>query len=332
MANVLLTEKCVRSCPYCFAKKHMDDSDFHTLNWDNLIYIADFLEISNEKKISLLGGEPTLHPDFVDFSTYLLEREFHVNVFTSGIMSDAKLEEANQFLSHVSPDLFSFTCNMNHPQISNTTELARLDRFLELFGHLTTPGFNIYQTPFDINFILQNINKYNLRRHVRIGLTHPIPGEVNKSIATKDLREMAKNFMDYAPLFERLNVTPGFDCGMPLCIFEESELGMLYKVTNGKLSFGCGPAIDIGPDMMVWSCFPLSNYNKKSLYEFNSIQDIIGFYRDLHGKIRVEVGGIYEKCDDCRHLNSGLCSGGCVAHIINGFIDEAPVRPKEVYI
>lgn len=50
MANVLLTETCVRSCPYCFAKQYMDNTtDDDYLSWDNLIYITDFLEASGEK-------------------------------------------------------------------------------------------------------------------------------------------------------------------------------------------------------------------------------------------------------------------------------------------
>ena len=60
MANVLLTEQCVRSCPYCFAEEHMDNSSLPELNWDDLIYIADFLELSGHKKISLLAKDTAL--------------------------------------------------------------------------------------------------------------------------------------------------------------------------------------------------------------------------------------------------------------------------------
>ena len=47
MANILLTEKCVRSCPYCFAKKHMADAPDNTaLKWDDLIYLTDLFVAS----------------------------------------------------------------------------------------------------------------------------------------------------------------------------------------------------------------------------------------------------------------------------------------------
>jgi len=331
MANVLLTEKCVRACPYCFAKKQMDTSAFAELSWDNLIYIADFLEISHEQKISLLGGEPTLHPHFVDFTTYLLERNFHVNVFTSGIMSDQKLMECQQFLSGFPPEKLSFTCNMNHPDISSPNETERINKFLSVFGHLTTPGYNIYQADFDIEFIFQTINNYNLRRHLRVGLAQPIPGEINRYVQIDDLKKMAKKFAGYFDLFERFNIIPGFDCGVPMCLFTDEELGKLFKLNKGRLSFGCGPAIDIGPDMMVWSCFPLSNFHKRSLFEFNSLQEIGNFYNNLHAKIRTEIGGIFEECDNCPQRYNELCMGGCIAHSLNHFKNEATVRFKEIY-
>lgn len=331
MANVLLTERCVRACPYCFAKKHMDNSELSELSWDNLIYIADFLEISNEQKISLLGGEPTLHPQFVDFTTYLLERNFHVNVFTSGIMSNEKLLEMQQFLFNISHERLSFTCNINHKNISTQNEIERVNKFLYVFGHLTTLGFNIYQTDFDIDFIIQNINKYNLDRHIRVGLAHPIPGEINKYIPIEDLKKMAVKFVSYFDIFKRFKITPGFDCGIPMCIFTDEELGKLFKLNKGRLNFGCGPAIDIGPDMMVWSCFPLSNSHKRSLYEFNSIKEIDSYYKNLHSKFRTEIGGIFEDCDNCLHRFNEVCMGGCIAHSLNHFKNEAEVRIKEIY-
>lgn len=332
MPNVLLTEKCVRACPYCFAKEHMEGSALPELSWDNLIYIADFLEVSGQKKVSLLGGEPSLHPHFVEFITYLLERNFHVSIFTSGIMSDEKLAESQQFLSKVPSEKLSFVCNLNHPDISSRKETERIDKFLFAFGRLTTLGFNVYQTDFDIEFIFQTINKYNLKRHLRVGLAHPIPGEINEYIPIENLKKMAKRFTGYFDYFERFKVTPGFDCGMPMCIFTDEDLGRLYKLNNGNISFGCGPAIDIGPDMMVWSCFPLSGFHKRSLFEFNSLQELMDYYKNLHSRIRTEIGGIFMDCDNCEHRNNELCKGGCVAHSVNFLRNEAPVRLKELYL
>ena len=326
MANILLTERCVRACPYCFAKKQMDESEAGYLSWENLIYLLDFLENSNHMRVSLLGGEPTLHPQFTDFTVYALERGFQVNVFTSGVMSEKKMEEAHRFLWHIPPEKFSFTCNLNHPSISSESEQKQIDNFLGKFSPLVTLGYNIYQVDFDLEFLFRKILEFNLNKHVRIGLSHPIPNERNSHVAVSDMKKMGKRFMEYYEHFERLNITPSFDCGMPLCIFEEGDLGRLYKITRNRLGFGCGPAIDIGLDMTVWACFPLSSLNRKPIFDFNSVQEINDYYRSLQDKIRAETGGIFDECDECVHRANQLCMGGCLAHFVTPYISGSKSR------
>lgn len=333
MPNILLTQKCVRSCPYCFAKKHMADSPPEDmLAWENLIYIADLLETSGDKGVSLLGGEPFLHPHIVDFILYLLERNLHVNVFTSGVMADKMFRETEKALSDIHPDRLSFVCNLNDPKITPTSELKSTRKFLKAFGHFTSVGFNIYRCDFDMDFLFRYINEFGLKRHIRVGLAHPIPGEKNIFIKIEDMPKVADRFMSFAPMFERFRIDPGFDCGMTMCLFSDEQLGRLFKINKGRLKFSCGPAIDIGPDMTVWACFPMSKYQEKSIYEFDSMQDIFKFYEDLHRKVRIEASGIFEKCDTCLHREDGLCSGGCLAHNLTNFMNEAPIRFKEVYI
>jgi len=144
MANVLLTEKCVRSCPYCFAKEYLKESKENMLSWKNLIYITDLFEASNEKHLSLLGGEPTLHPDFVDFVLYLNQRKFNVNVFTSGIMPSKKLETAEEFLLKIPAENLSFVCNYNHPNSSTASETKQIDKFFKIFSKYISLSFNLY--------------------------------------------------------------------------------------------------------------------------------------------------------------------------------------------
>jgi len=55
------------------------------------------------------------------------------------------------------------------------------------------------------------------------------------------------------------------------------------------------------------------------------------FYKDLHAKIRNEIGGIYTDCDTCKYRLNEVCMGGCIAHILNHLYNEAPVRIKEIY-
>lgn len=318
MANVLLTQKCVRNCPYCFAKEHMEGKKIDdNLKWDDLIYLADFFINSGSRFIHLLGGEPTLHPNYVDFVLYLLDRGLQVTSFTSGIMSPKKLKEMEAYLGTYSQKRLAFVCNVNDPAESPASEIERQKAFFKVFAKNTNPGFNIYKPDFSFQFIFDYFKEFpEMHKRIRVGLTHPIVGEKNYALAKDDMPAMAQRFMSYIPYFEEHGITAGFDCGMPMCLFSDEQLGQLFKMNKGTIKFSCGSAIDIGPDLSVWSCFPLANYEKKSIYEFNSLREVGEYFTNKLRAVRKEKHGIFEACATCKYLTEELCAGGCIAHIL----------------
>lgn len=331
MANLLLTQRCVRACPYCFAQAHMAAAEGDgELSWENLIYVADFLIASGERRVSLLGGEPTLHARFVDYLTYLCERGFHTVVFTSGILSDARIAELDAAIrGSIPPDRLHMVCNINDPGQTPAKESDQraLTRFLEVCGPWCSPGFNIYRPDFQLDYVLHCVNAFGMKRSVRLGLAHPIPGASNAHIRPEQMRAVAAQLHSQIPALERHRVRLGLDCGFPLCQFDDAQIAALFRASEGGLRFGCGPAIDIGPDLSVWSCFPLSRRRARSLLEFSRMGEVIDFFHQELNAIRAEYAGIYDECDGCRHRASGLCSGGCVSHLLMRMQDAPAVRP-----
>ena len=70
-------------------------------------------------------------------------------------------------------------------------------------------------------------------------------------IKPEDLRKMAEELMAYIPTFEAFDVHVGFDCGMPMCIFTDEEIGKLFKHTFGNVNF----LISISKSFIVLTCF-----------------------------------------------------------------------------
>jgi cyclic pyranopterin phosphate synthase len=311
----------------------MGDSDpDDMLSWENLIYITDLIEMDGNKNISLLGGEPMLHPDFSDMLLYLLKRDFHVTVFTSGITSERTIKELKKINILHPGTTIGFVCNINNPE--DTTDLyqeKRLHRFLNNFGPKTGISFNIFRVDFDISFLVDYINRYGMQKNIRLGLAHPIPGEKNLYIPLDKIKSVINRLYTFTPLLERFGVSVGPDCGFPMCAFDDAFIGWIYKMNGGNVHFGCGPAIDIGPDMQVWSCFPLHNFHRKSVFEFQSLRDIHAFFQQQMDAIHTEIPGIYEECETCHYRFRGACAGGCVAHSLNAFKAEAKIRIPEVY-
>jgi len=332
MANVLLTTRCNRSCPYCFAKSEMSATPARNLiSWENLIYIADFLKFSGQRHISLLGGEPTLHPDCVDFILYLLERDFDVAVFTNGMLSPARLEEFASHLTDVPVEQLTFVCNLNDPvqTPASKKETQRVHRFLSVLGPWTSAGFNIYRPDFTLDFLFDLINRHGMKRQLRLGVAHPVPGSPGGSIHPDEMAHIVQRLCSHRPQFDSFRVKPGLDCGFPICKFSDEQLGWLHRF-RGAVHFGCGPAFDISPDMSVYYCFPLSNFQRKSLFEFDSVEQIDSHFARIRSLLKAEVAGIYSECDGCMHQEEGVCGGGGLCQVLNRFTGEASVRLTEI--
>jgi MoaA/NifB/PqqE/SkfB family radical SAM enzyme len=301
------------------------------LSWENLVYVADFLMASGERHVSLLGGEPTLHPECVDYILYLLERDFEVTVFTNGILSPGRLEEFRRHLTEVYFGRLNLVCNLNDPVQTPATskETEKIRRFLAVMGPWVTPGFNIYRPDFTLDFLFDAINRFGLKRHLRLGIAHPVPGQKTGFIRPEELRRVVERLYTYRPHFDALRVSPGLDCGFPLCQFTDEELGWLHRFKSPGI-FGCQPALDISPDMSVYHCFPFSHYLRKSLFEFDSLIQVEEHLSQVRQQFKTEIPGIYPECDGCRAQEDGVCSGGGLCQILNRLIGEEPIRLSEI--
>ncbi|MDE2183386.1 MAG: radical SAM protein [Alphaproteobacteria bacterium] len=330
MANILLTNKCVRACPYCFAGQEMAQASAF-LSWENVVYLADFLLASAHSRVSLLGGEPTLHPQFTDILVYLLERGFTVTVFTSGIMSKTALTELAAHVAALPPERLNFVCNLNNPAQTDTlkSETHKLHDFLAALGPRTMPAFNIYRSDFDIGFIFELVARFAMKKRLRLGIAHPIPGAANEAITVADIGAVIERLCSFRAAFEQSRVRPSFDCGFPLCRITDAELGWLVRLT-GRADFKCTPAIDITPDMQVYCCFPLSSLNRRSIYDFDSFNAVVAYYRSLQERIRGDIAGIYAECGACVHRAERTCAGGGVCQLVNRLTNENPARLRTI--
>ena len=317
MPNILLTERCVRSCPYCFAKKHMEESENERMSWDNIIYTLDFHHSNGLKEVSYLGGEPTTHPDFVEIIDYTLNRGFVLKIFTSAIMPEEKMDRLKAVIEkHSALDRVHIICNANEPKYNKPKETELIEKFYYKFNSLIALGFNVFEDNFDMSFLFENILKYGLRPHIRIGITHKILGaESNMNISPDKYSGVVKRLKHFLPFAQAARVAYNIDCGLPMCAFSDEDLGVFLRA-NTRFNWKCGPVIDIGPDMTIWPCFPLSDMNSKTLYDFNNINGITEYFLKIIKDQRGANTGIYVECDTCRHLEENTCSGGCQSYVL----------------
>jgi cyclic pyranopterin phosphate synthase len=329
MPNLLLTQKCIRRCPYCFADKYMSESSGGFLGWDDYVYVLDFYERNEVRMVSLLGGEPTVHPDVAQMMDYALQRGFDVRMFTSGVMGSRKREALQAVWDRYPERSVHFIVNVNHPEETPAGELKSQRAFLEAIGTRGSLSFNIYRPDFDLGFTFDYIAKYRLQPNLRMGLAHRIASttETNAFVAPNAYRDVTKTLVRFFARFDGAKVVPGFDCGFPMCMFTDEQLGQLMKL-RATFNWTCGPVIDIGPDLDIWPCFPLSHVRGKTLYDFDTIPQILEYLAtEVRGRKKGN-GGIYPECEACNLREKVLCSGGCVSYCMQEDANDEGHDPR----
>lgn len=81
-AFMFITNKCGHTCSYCFMGDHVHKTDM------SLQQFADCCKIlrrNSYDKLTILGGEPLLHPKIIDFAKCAIEFGFGCSISTSGV-------------------------------------------------------------------------------------------------------------------------------------------------------------------------------------------------------------------------------------------------------
>ena len=85
--KIAINNYCNSKCPYCFAKNMSIDKDT-SITEENFINVLKWAKKNKEDNLTLLGGEPTLHPFFDTlikrFMEFNKENEMSLTILTNG--------------------------------------------------------------------------------------------------------------------------------------------------------------------------------------------------------------------------------------------------------
>jgi len=319
--NILVTNVCNRRCSYCFAAERISYSSEEAdggrqaprfISMDDFRTASSFAARSRQPVVGILGGEPSLHPEFVPLLEAAWSEGLDTKIFTNGLWDEDRID-ALEAASPGREKRIHIVLNMNEPRHTPPWQAERQDRFLSRLGRFAALSFNIFELDFDPLFLVNVIRRHSTRRDIRLGVAQPLASMSNEHIAVADYRGMAPTLIRLARACDESDVALGFDCGFTMCMFTAEELGVL-QLAGSRFGATCGPAMDVGTDLSVWACFPLSTLSKGvRLADFENM-DALGrhFNERLH---RLYRAGVLAECIDCRHRRRHRCSGGCAAHV-----------------
>lgn len=315
MPNIALLNYCNLKCPYCFANTFIEDKDKQLITIEQLDKILNFIIQTPIDRIGLIGGEPTLHPQFKEILLHTIsfceshQTQYMPVVFTNGI----ELEKYSKFFKKAHALI-----NLNEPEIVGQEKWEKINNSLQKLDMLgameknITFGINLYPNIKNYYYIFDIAKKYG-KKFIRCSYTAPACQFIttNKEEYYSQGKTLFLNFLEEAA---KNNILIHMDCNkIPLCYFDNKEQEFILKNCDNYTSW-CKPVLDITPDFKAVSCF--GTYNLIDLNKFNNLNEVERYanikYMDPK-RLKNQTG----KCLNCPKAENLTCQGGCLSFVQN---------------
>ncbi|SDU64869.1 radical SAM protein [Desulfobacula phenolica] len=318
-----ITRKCNLSCDYCFIKASPDQ---HHLDKNVIFKIADYCGQKGLMEVRLTGGEPTLHPDFIEIYERFKKNNIYVSVATNGIWS----REIRNFLIN-QENLWVIVSVDGSKATHNRYRNGSYDRIVENLEKLKTknPCARIR-----INTVLTKSNKEDLENLAALAKTIgaesitliPLRPQVrnpaikNEMLTSREFKHIIERMVvykkQYGVNFTTTMETDYKDDIMADKIFTKKSscaagregTNLDFDYAKKKLVvYACSycPASDPDADQLIRAPFIAGDFNFDDVEKFGDIwnnDDNWALFRDLSLKS--------EECRTCDELGS-RCTGSC---------------------
>ena len=307
MPTVMLTTTCQNSCPWCFARAKMEyyrSQGIEEMSWEDFLTLVRFYEGSNYRQMNLLGGEPTLHSRVIDILKHLTSRGFFTLVVTNGLLPATLVDTLPQ---EQFPNVQYFVNSTSY--FDHEPEKRRMmDYFLLRTPHAITLSYTITERDVmqpGLEPILDRlflIMRFGLRPHLQFQIA--VPSHGNGDFVPFDrygtVVELLRRWID---LLQKNRVSVGLDCHcIPACSIP-TDARFPFPLNSSCRDF----MIDIGPNLEVWPCFPLSSETFK-LKQFGTLSELRSFFARASAADQLLRDN---DCTACEREKNTACDAGC---------------------
>lgn len=279
---------------------------------ENADKLATWARDSGLQYLSLLGGEPFLHPELGNIVALFrrVSPGTGLQVLTGGIFKA-------HLLDGLSPEDFGIIFNVNEPRdYRNPAHFTQVISNVETAirkGFRVLLGFNVWRMDFDTSFMPELAHRLG-RSSFRWTVANPQWGNTSCVVKPDQHRAIAERCLTMLQKAAQLNLEALLDCPLPLCFFRESDLAWVRQYHAGTASRlgACQPVIDVTPELDAIRCFALSKVSRVKLTDFPNEWAIIQWFQK-HVDAQLLQAGCFSECGACPHFATGRCGGGCLA-------------------
>jgi|GEM_PF-3274182 len=304
-----ITDACTHRCPYCYADAKMTPETKYA-DFDTVKRIIDEISTSGAKVIALLGGDPVLHPRFIDIAKHVKKRgmkvacmsnTMHIKGYTPKEMLGI-IDSIDTTIHGISAETHDEFCRCPGAYDSLMCQLKEYSRL----GVVTNIVVNIIPHTFDkVYEIVEGVHSHGVL--VNSLLTQrilPFGRAKNKNEYNLNAEHVNSAFAQ----IERAAIDFGIDVSVedpyPLCCIDKRFWEYMHGCPEGTTRIAINMEGDVSrcgavPDYSVGNVLrtPIQSIWKESIV-FNSVRK--GNHLTL------------PECKDCGFREQ--CCGGCPVH------------------
>lgn len=300
---------CNISCSYCLAESNNACK--------TLMSIADakqlftWLREHQVESLSLLGGEPTIHPYFNEITDIIKDCQMKSGIATNGLFNDDKRESFSKgvytkIAVHVNDEWF-YTRDQLEKLKDNLRFLSTVEVEVEI-------RYVVHSSGIDMDFIKEmakisgsKIINFSIARPETYGKTAYLPIK-SVGLLLPKLKEIIdglrrEEYISYiVALYPKCikkgyeDLFDGYD-GNFCCLNDDGEFDVSFL---------------INPDLTADVCLSLSNMKtKKRVTEFKDLEEVKGSFRERFEALRKKP--VFDECLTCPDFNTD-CQGGCLTY------------------
>lgn len=313
-----INRACNLRCYWCYAKD-LKFSSSENMSAEVLETSVSFLKGLPLNTIILIGGEPTIHPNFLDIVAAVYQAGFKTFLVTNSLeFRDRKyLEETLKAgISGITTSLKA----TSEEQYSKFTGRRAFQEVMQAIENINSTGIYHKISVTVCNDLFSNfedvvkiINEKGANTF-SIDMERPILINGNTICSDIEPKEVAKQFVTLYPTLLSCKTNLTIKISLPFCLFPQGFIDKLVK--NNHLISACqifdGSGIIIDPKGKLLPCNHFCDYplgiigsdflSGEEYFEFRKRPDVVDFYKTMSNYPHENCKG----CKDWKH-----CGAGC---------------------
>ena len=329
---LVIINTCNRDCPFCFEGDYRRGAP-ERMSIDDVDSLCEFFQIARSAPVdpvSLLGGEPTLHPDLTAIMDLIRD-----HCAGKEIVLLTNLTCERELLAEILMRRANLLVNLVEPSLNTVAQQSAVEANLALLAEAPGVTYAVATTIFspeqDFGWFYDVLRSDRHRQiyNVRVGLSAPGFGFANRFADTM-VPAWGEKYLEVVREIHRINpmIRIGAECAVNLCQLAPATYERL--ATNvALLNRSCSePNLDILPDFSTHWCFGARHLPGMRIENIFDYPNETALRIELNRRRMALMRRIGLHCDHAACDTIG-CPGPCLA--LNCFLAERKGLAKQTY-